>query len=172
MKPWSYIWLEFRLFSTIIAIIRACACWALFVVTLTNTVHLIYITPMCKWYISCQPVWLLQQASHFIIAMILSLQWFYKCCCIFEWLTMLSFHFCRCSAETIYVVFFVHLIWWLSASSGGIFCLGREFPVVHGSSAWRSRLGAMGLTGTDVWNFLWSVSMSIWAKLFNIAGIL
>ena len=29
--------------STIIAIIRACACWALFVVTLTNTVHLIYI---------------------------------------------------------------------------------------------------------------------------------
>ena len=29
-------------FSTIIAIIRACACWALFVVTLTNTVHLIY----------------------------------------------------------------------------------------------------------------------------------
>ena len=34
---------EFGLFSTIIAIIRACACWALFVVTLTNTVHLIYI---------------------------------------------------------------------------------------------------------------------------------
>ena len=30
-------------FSTIIAIIRACACWALLVVTLTNTVHLIYI---------------------------------------------------------------------------------------------------------------------------------
>ena len=28
---------------TIIAIIRACACWALFVVTLTNTVHFIYI---------------------------------------------------------------------------------------------------------------------------------
>ena len=43
MKPWSYIWLDFGLFSTIIAIIRACACWALFVVTLTNTVHLIYI---------------------------------------------------------------------------------------------------------------------------------
>ena len=43
MKLWSYIWLEFGLFSTIIAIIRACACWALFVVTLTNTVHLIYI---------------------------------------------------------------------------------------------------------------------------------
>ena len=43
MKPWSYMWLEFGLFSTIIAIIRACACWALFVVTLTNTVHLIYI---------------------------------------------------------------------------------------------------------------------------------
>ena len=43
MKPWSYIWLEFGLFSTIIAIIRACACWALYVVTLTNTVHLIYI---------------------------------------------------------------------------------------------------------------------------------
>ena len=45
--PWdhmgSYKWLEFGLFSTIIAIIRACACWALFVVTLTNTVHLIYI---------------------------------------------------------------------------------------------------------------------------------
>ena len=37
------IWLEFGLFSTTIAIIRACACWALFVVTLTNTVHLIYI---------------------------------------------------------------------------------------------------------------------------------
>ena len=36
-------WLEFGLFSTIIAIIRACACWALFVVTLTNTIHLIYI---------------------------------------------------------------------------------------------------------------------------------
>ena len=36
-------WLEIGLFSTIIAIIRACACWALFVVTLTNTVHLIYI---------------------------------------------------------------------------------------------------------------------------------
>ena len=34
-------WLEFGLFSTITAIIRACACWALFVVTLTNTVHLI-----------------------------------------------------------------------------------------------------------------------------------
>ena len=30
-------------FSTLIAIIRACARWALFVVTLTNTVHLIYI---------------------------------------------------------------------------------------------------------------------------------
>ena len=30
-------------FSTTIAIIRACKCWALFVVTLTNTVHLIYI---------------------------------------------------------------------------------------------------------------------------------
>ena len=43
MKPWSYIWLEFGLFSTIIAIIRACVCWALFVVTLTNTVHFIYI---------------------------------------------------------------------------------------------------------------------------------
>ena len=43
MKPWSYIWLEFGLFSTIIAIIRPCACWALFVVTLTNTVHFIYI---------------------------------------------------------------------------------------------------------------------------------
>ena len=43
MKPWSYIWLEFGLFSTIIAIIRACACWALFVVTLTNTVYLIYV---------------------------------------------------------------------------------------------------------------------------------
>ena len=43
MKPWSYIWLEIGLFSTIIAIIRACAYWALFVVTLTNTVHLIYI---------------------------------------------------------------------------------------------------------------------------------
>ena len=43
MKPWSHIWLGFGLFSTIIAIIRACACWALFVVTLTNTVHLIYI---------------------------------------------------------------------------------------------------------------------------------
>ena len=42
-QPWSYIWLEFGLFSTIIAIIRACACWALFVVTLTNTVHFIYI---------------------------------------------------------------------------------------------------------------------------------
>ena len=43
MKPWSYIWLEIGLFSTIIAIIRSCACWALFVVTLTNTVHLTYI---------------------------------------------------------------------------------------------------------------------------------
>ena len=44
MKLWSYKWLEFGwTFSTIIAIIRACACWALFVVTLTNTVHLIYI---------------------------------------------------------------------------------------------------------------------------------
>ena len=43
MKQWSYIWLEFGLFSTIITIIRACACWALFAVTLTNTVHLIYI---------------------------------------------------------------------------------------------------------------------------------
>ena len=42
MKPWSYIWLEIGLFSTVIAIIRACACWALFVVTLTITVHLIY----------------------------------------------------------------------------------------------------------------------------------
>ena len=39
----KYIWLEFGLFSTIIAIIRACACWALFVVTLISTVHLIYI---------------------------------------------------------------------------------------------------------------------------------
>ena len=51
MKSWSYIWLEFGLFSTIIAIIRACACWALFEVTLTNTVLLIYI------YISdCMPL--------------------------------------------------------------------------------------------------------------------
>ena len=54
---------------------------------------------------------------------------------------------CRRAAATIYIVFFVHLIWWLSASSGGIFCLGREFSVVHGSCAWRSRLGAMSLTG-------------------------
>ena len=53
MKPWSYIWLEFGLFSTIIAIFRACACWALFVVTLTNTVHFIYI------YIYCNPATLL-----------------------------------------------------------------------------------------------------------------
>ena len=43
MIPWSYLWLEIGLFTTIIAIIRACACWALFVVTLTNTVHFIYI---------------------------------------------------------------------------------------------------------------------------------
>ena len=43
MKPWSYKWPEFGPFSTIIAIIRACACWALFVVTLTNTVQFIYI---------------------------------------------------------------------------------------------------------------------------------
>ena len=44
MKPWSYNKLEFGLFSTIIAIIRASACWTPFVVTLTNTVHLfIYI---------------------------------------------------------------------------------------------------------------------------------
>ena len=78
---------------------------------------------------------------------------------------------CRRAAATVYIVFFVRLIWWLSASSGGIFCLGREFYVVHGSSAWRIRLGAMGLTGTDAWNFLWSVSMSIWAKLFNISAI-
>ena len=49
MKPWSYIWLEFGLFSTIIAIIRACACWALYVVTLTNTVHLIYIYIYVCW---------------------------------------------------------------------------------------------------------------------------
>ena len=59
MKPWSYIWLEFGLFLTIIAIIRACACWALFVVTLTNTVHLIYIyTYILKllWYIYIFPM--------------------------------------------------------------------------------------------------------------------
>ena len=51
MKPWSYIWLEFGHFSTIIAIIRTCACWALFVETLTNTVHLIYIYiyGLTKW---------------------------------------------------------------------------------------------------------------------------
>ena len=36
----TWVW---TFFSTIIAIIRACACWALFVVTLTNTIHLIYI---------------------------------------------------------------------------------------------------------------------------------
>ena len=53
MKPWSYIWLEFGLFSTIIAIIRACACWALFVVTLTNTVHLIHIYIYIYIYWSC-----------------------------------------------------------------------------------------------------------------------
>ena len=73
MKPWSYIWLEFGLFSTIIAIIRACVCWALFVVTLTNTVHLIYIyiyfqasiSVLWEWYprvtaheyFSCQIFW-------------------------------------------------------------------------------------------------------------------
>ena len=38
-------------FSTIIAIIRACACWALFVVTLTNTVRLIYIYTYTYIYI-------------------------------------------------------------------------------------------------------------------------
>ena len=43
------IWLEFGLFSTIIAIIGACPCWALFVVTLTNTVHLIYIYIFIQW---------------------------------------------------------------------------------------------------------------------------
>ena len=52
-----------------------------------------------------------------------------------------------CGCDNLYSIF-VHLIWWLLASSGGIFCLGREFSVVHDSSAWRSRLGAMGLTGT------------------------
>ena len=54
------IWLEFGLFSTIIAIIRACACWALFVVTLTNTVHLIYSpSSTAGWALSCQqPVFL------------------------------------------------------------------------------------------------------------------
>ena len=60
MKPWSYIWLEFGLFSTVIAIIRACACWALFVVTLTNTVHLIYIYIYVYIYLySCcrLPMW-------------------------------------------------------------------------------------------------------------------
>ena len=38
-----YIIVEKSPNSTIIAIIRACACWAFFVVTLTNTVHFIYI---------------------------------------------------------------------------------------------------------------------------------
>ena len=60
--------------------------------------------------------------------------------------THIYIYCCRRAAVTIYIVGFVHLIWWLSASSGGIFCLGREFSVVHGSSTWRSRLGAMGLT--------------------------
>ena len=74
-----------------------------------------------------------------------------------------------CGCDNLYSIF-VQLIWCLSASSGGIFCFGREFHLVHGSSAWRSRLGAMGLTGTDAWNFLWSVLKSIWAKFFWYSG--
>ena len=65
MKPWSYKWLEFGLFSTIIAIIRACACWALFVVTLTNTVHLIdiYTYIYIYRYILCRSKVLLKDGS-------------------------------------------------------------------------------------------------------------
>ena len=44
LHPWNHgrkKLFEFD-FSTTVVIIRACACWALFVATLTNTVHLIY----------------------------------------------------------------------------------------------------------------------------------
>ena len=74
-----------------------------------------------------------------------------------------------CGCDNLYSIF-VQLIWCLSASSGGIFCFGREFHLVHGSSASRSRLGAMGLTGTGAWNFLWSVLKSIWARFFWYSG--
>ena len=33
---------------------------------------------------------------------------------------------CRRAAATIYIVFFVHLIWWLSPSSGGILLVGSR----------------------------------------------
>ena len=55
---WYYPWNHGRtydlswIFSTIIAIIRACTCWALFVVTLTNTVLYIYI------YMAIKPFWI------------------------------------------------------------------------------------------------------------------
>ena len=44
--------------STIIVIIGACACWALFVVTLTNTLHYIHIWSICiknwlVWQVAC-----------------------------------------------------------------------------------------------------------------------
>ena len=75
MKPWSYIWLEIGLFSTTIAIIRACACWALFVITLTKTVHLIYI----YIYITSIGKRLLQRCDYHPIARrcqgLITLQW-------------------------------------------------------------------------------------------------
>ena len=61
-----------------------------------------------------------------------------------------------CVCDNLYSIFCsfnlmaIGFFWWY-------FCLGRQFSVVHGSSAWRSRLGAMGLTGTDAWNFLWGL---------------
>ena len=52
-------------FSTMIAIIRACACWAIFVLTLTNTVHLIYIYIYIYIYYACVDVILHQMQFRF-----------------------------------------------------------------------------------------------------------
>ena len=40
----------------------------------------------------------------------------------------------------------IGFLWWY------FLLAGREFSVVHCSSAWRSRLRSMGLTLTDVWS--------------------
>ena len=75
-----------------------------------------------------------------------------------------------CGCDNLYSIFcsfnllVIGFLWWY-------FLFGSKVLCSSCSSAWRSRLGAMGLTGTDAWNFLWSLSMSIWAKLFNISTI-
>ena len=148
MKPWSYIWLEFGHFSTIIAIIRACACWALFVVTLTNTVHLIYIyVCVCVYGLAIlNDTWIRHVSiyhTHFRKNEILST--FYKCTATWQ--------FCNLKQEL--NVTYESSSFWMHDDVIKWKHFPRYLPFVRGihRSRWIPRPKT---SDAELWCFLWS----------------